>query len=351
MIAASVPASRPSERVSTRQLIDKLGVRSGARVAIVGLGDAGLADPGLRGLLAERTTDVTEGEPRADSDVVFLGAESVDDLGLLPHLRGRLRPAGAIWVVSRKGKAATLRDVDVIAAAMAGGLVDNKVVSFSETHTALRLVIPRALRPGAADRMRFAALVLAAGAGSRFGGGKLLARLEDRPILQHVLDVVADVEPAMTVVVLGADAEELERAIDWRGELRVRNPDPARGMASSLQISAAKVGAADAAGAIDALLIVLGDQPRLRASVIRALLEAGDALARPVVVPRYAGGGGGNPVLVRRDAWPLIAEARGDRGLGPILAERLDLVLEVPVEGANPDVDRPEDLEALRGPG
>jgi len=50
-------------------------------------------------------------------------------------------------VVSRKGKAATLRDVDVIDAARASGLVDNKVASFSATHTSIRLVIPVALRP------------------------------------------------------------------------------------------------------------------------------------------------------------------------------------------------------------
>ena len=54
---------------------------------------------------------------------------------------------GAIWVVSRKGKAATLRDVEVIEAAREARLVDNKVASFSATHTALRLVIPVALRP------------------------------------------------------------------------------------------------------------------------------------------------------------------------------------------------------------
>ena len=51
--------------------------------------------------------------------------------------------------MSRKGRDATLRDVDVIAAARASALVDNKVASFSATHTALRLVIPIALRPPA----------------------------------------------------------------------------------------------------------------------------------------------------------------------------------------------------------
>jgi aryl carrier-like protein len=133
---------RSPERVYTRPLVDKLGVKPGARAAIIGI-----PDRSLRALLAERTDDVTEGEPAPDTDLVFLGADSIDDLGRLPALRARLRPNGAIWVVSRKGRAATLRDVDVIEAAIAVGLVDNKVVSFSDTHTASRLVIPRRLRP------------------------------------------------------------------------------------------------------------------------------------------------------------------------------------------------------------
>jgi hypothetical protein len=133
---------RPPERVYTRPLVEKLGVKPGARVAIIRV-----PDPALRVLLSERTDDVTEGQPRPGTDLVFLGADSIDELGRLPKLRARLRPDGAIWVVSRKGRAATLRDVDVIEAAVASGLVDNKVVSFSDTHTALRLVIPRHLRP------------------------------------------------------------------------------------------------------------------------------------------------------------------------------------------------------------
>ena len=77
-----------------------------------------------------------------DTDVVLLAADSTDELVPLVELATRIRPNGAIWVVSRKGKAATIRDVEVIAAAKAAGLVDNKVASFSPTHTALRLVIP-----------------------------------------------------------------------------------------------------------------------------------------------------------------------------------------------------------------
>ena len=61
-------------------------------------------------------------------------------------LKKHLAPAGAVWVVSLKGKAARIKDTDVMAAARAAGLVDNKVCSFSATHTALKLVIPRAAR-------------------------------------------------------------------------------------------------------------------------------------------------------------------------------------------------------------
>jgi hypothetical protein len=130
------------ERVYTTPLLDKLGIRPGMRVALIAIDDET-----FRALLANRTSDVTEGWPEPDTDIVMLGAESIADLAVLPDLATRIRPAGAIWVVSRKGKAATLRDVEVIQAAIASGLVDNKVASFSATHTAGRLVIPVALRP------------------------------------------------------------------------------------------------------------------------------------------------------------------------------------------------------------
>jgi DUF3052 family protein len=130
------------ERVYTTPLLDKLGVKPGARVAMIGV-----EDPAFRSLLADRTLDVTDGRPLPDTDLIFVAADSIDELLQIAKLQRSLRPNGAIWVVSRKGKAATLRDVDVIDAAKAVGLVDNKVASFSDTHTALRLVIPLARRP------------------------------------------------------------------------------------------------------------------------------------------------------------------------------------------------------------
>jgi hypothetical protein len=130
------------ERVYTTPRLDKLGIRPGMRVALVDLDD-----PGFEAELRERTHDITAGDPLPDTSVIMFAADSEDALGRLPALRERLVPNGAIWVVSRKGRAATLRDVDVMAAARAAALVDNKVASFDDTRTALRLVIPVALRP------------------------------------------------------------------------------------------------------------------------------------------------------------------------------------------------------------
>lgn len=139
------------ERTYTTPLLDKLGIRPGMRVAIVGPledDDEVLDEAGpFAARVAERTSDLTVGRPEPESDVVLLAADSAAELGALAELRPLIRSSGVIWVVSRKGKTATLRDVEVIAAAREHRLVDNKVVAFSARRTALRLVIPVALRP------------------------------------------------------------------------------------------------------------------------------------------------------------------------------------------------------------
>jgi CTP:molybdopterin cytidylyltransferase MocA/SAM-dependent methyltransferase len=186
---------------------------------------------------------------------------------------------------------------------------------------------------------RVVALVLAAGAGSRFGGGKLLAPLGGKPLLQHVLDRVAEAGVVEAIVVLGDDAGAIEDAIAWRAEQRVRNPKPGRGLSSSLQVG---MGALDPAA--DGVLILLGDQPLVDPAAIRALLDAPPDRKRPVVVPAYPDDRGRNPVLLRKTAFPLASEATGDRGLGPVLAAHPELVVELPIGGDNPDIDTREDL-------
>jgi len=192
------------------------------------------------------------------------------------------------------------------------------------------------------EARRVAAVVLAAGASSRFGGSKALASLWDRPLLQHVLDVAAVPGFGEIVVVLGHNADEIERRLQWRSERCVRNPDPGAGLSSSLRVGLDSLGQTS-----EAALIFLGDQPLVRAEVVERLLAGFSSPALPIVVPRYQVGGGANPLLIHRSAWPLAREARRDRGLGPVVRDHPNLVLEIDVEGSNPDVDTPADLAAL----
>ena len=101
----------------------------------------GVRDPDFTGLLSQRTADVYE-KPMPDTDLIFLAASTQDGLSNLRELRRHLKDDGAIWVVRPKGVPGGLAEPGIIEAALASGLVDNKVVSFSPTHSALRLVIP-----------------------------------------------------------------------------------------------------------------------------------------------------------------------------------------------------------------
>jgi molybdenum cofactor cytidylyltransferase len=186
------------------------------------------------------------------------------------------------------------------------------------------------------------AIVLAAGGSSRFGSPKTLATLASRPLLQHVLDVTDRLGFREVVVVLGRDADDIERLLRWRVEKRVRNPHPEAGLSSSLRIGLDSVDPAS-----EAALLLLGDQPLVREDVIARLLAGFASATRPIVVPRYLDGGGPNPLLIHRVAWPLALEARGDRGLGPLLRDHSDLVVEIEMTGSNPDIDTPEDLARL----
>jgi molybdenum cofactor cytidylyltransferase len=204
----------------------------------------------------------------------------------------------------------------------------------------------------AADLGPVAGVILAAGSATRFGGGKIRAPLAGRPLVAHVLAAARAAGLERIVLVLGRDAPEVRdtlRAADPRvldGVVLAVNPAPERGLASSLRIGLSVAAADPPPGGI---LVLLGDQPRVRPAVIAALRGAaatapGGTLA---VVPRYAGDASPNPVLLLPPGWTLGAAVDGDRGLGQLLAGRADRVLRVPISGTNPDVDTPADLAAL----
>ena len=123
-----------------RPRLDKLGVKPGARVALVGHRDAAFR----RELLA-RTRDVSEGRLRRGSDLIFFAVVGPAALARLATLQRAIQRDGAIWVLWPKGRKEIKEDL-IRDAALRHGLVDVKVVAYSETLSGLKLVIPVAKR-------------------------------------------------------------------------------------------------------------------------------------------------------------------------------------------------------------
>jgi hypothetical protein len=117
--------------------IDKIGVKPQQRVAVVGL-DA----PDFLDELRARTGEVTVGRPKKETDVVVVQMTAKRDLPRLTSLRAAIRKDGMIWVVWPKGRK-ELREDDVRAYGKTAGLVDVKVMSFSDVLSGLKLVIPK----------------------------------------------------------------------------------------------------------------------------------------------------------------------------------------------------------------
>jgi len=187
------------------------------------------------------------------------------------------------------------------------------------------------------------AIVLAAGAGSRFGGEKLLARFGGRALIKATLDGLRGAPVDETIVVVGTEGERLRSVSTAHGARVVENRDWAEGMSTSV-----RAGLDACSPGSRAAVVVLADQPLVGAGAVGRLVEAFEDGAR-VAVATY-GGEPRNPALIAREIWPLLGrEMSGDRGARAVLARHPELVTEVPCDDvADPaDVDTVEDLRRL----
>jgi molybdenum cofactor cytidylyltransferase len=207
------------------------------------------------------------------------------------------------------------------------------------------------LNPAEGNRPPFlSGIILAAGSSTRMGRAKQLLPLENRPLLQHVVDSAAASCLDEIVLVLGYRAEEIRAAIHCPAGVRVVvNTAYAEGQSTSLctGLRAASPGAQAAA-------VLLGDQPRVTAQLIDLVATAFAKSAACVARPVYAGVGGrrvpGHPVFLARRVWPETTKLRGDQGARALLLAHPEWVCEVSVEGEAPrDVDTWEDYRSSAG--
>lgn len=184
------------------------------------------------------------------------------------------------------------------------------------------------------SRVSTAAVVLAAGAGSRFAGPdhKLLAEVSGRALVSHVLDAVIEADVGPVIVVTGA--AELDGLVP-DGVITAPNERWAEGQASSLAVG---IATADRLG-VDAVVVGLGDQPDIPAEAWRLVA----ASTSPIAVATY-GDRPRNPVRLARSVWPMLP-AEGDAGARDLVRSRPDLVDRVACPGSPDDIDTQEDLQ------
>jgi CTP:molybdopterin cytidylyltransferase MocA len=187
------------------------------------------------------------------------------------------------------------------------------------------------------------AVVLAAGAGSRFGGGKLLAPFAGKTLIEATLSGLRGAPVDGIIVVVGKDAEELGEVCKPYGVRVVENSDWAAGMSTSV-----RAGLAALDPEARAAVFLLADQPLVGSEAVARLVAAFEEGAG--VAGATYDGALRNPVLFAREVWPLVArEVSGDEGARRFIRRHPELVTEVPCGGvADPtDVDTVEDLRDI----
>ena len=193
------------------------------------------------------------------------------------------------------------------------------------------------------------AIVLAAGRATRFGAApddsKVVAILDGKPLVRHVVDAALASRARPLVVVTGQAARRVAHALEGAAPLVVvHNRDFALGMAGSL-----RAGLAALPPAVDGALVLLADMPRVSPRTLDTLIEA-FAHERPDAVVPSHDGRRGNPVLLGRTLFPAVEALQGDEGARRLLAGAACHLCVVDDPGVLTDIDDPAALARARAP-
>jgi molybdenum cofactor cytidylyltransferase len=205
---------------------------------------------------------------------------------------------------------------------------------------------PREATPEEESAARFAAVVLAAGKGTRMGGpNKLLEPLHGKPLLLHAVDAALKSNARPVIVVTGHEHERVAAALKGLEVQIVRNADYSAGLSGSL-----RAGIEALPEDVKAAAVLLGDMPQVSAKLINMLGASIDPARGALIAVPVRAGRRGNPVVWSRRLFSDISSIEGDTGARHLIAQYKDAVLEIAVddEGAFVDVDTPEALRAAQ---
>jgi molybdenum cofactor cytidylyltransferase len=193
---------------------------------------------------------------------------------------------------------------------------------------------------------KVAALVLAAGRGTRMGGpNKLSAELGGKPLVRHAVEAALRSRARPVIAVTGHEPERVAAALAGLDVVCVHNPSYAEGLSTSL-----KAGLAALPDDVDGAVVLLGDMPRVTAALIDDLIAAFAPAEGALAVVPVRDGHRGNPVLFSRVFFPELQAVTGDVGARGLLGAHGEGVVEMVVsdDAAFLDVDTPEALDAAR---
>ena len=201
----------------------------------------------------------------------------------------------------------------------------------------------RANRLPTVDRSRpVAAIVLAAGKARRFGAQKLLAPFGTSTVVRTVVDTIRAAGLDYVVVVGGPGGEAVRAAVGGPPVVWIENPEPDRGLSSSVV-----TGLAALPPNVGAALVVLGDQPTVSVQVVERVVSAWRLGGGPVVAPLYRGLRG-NPVLFDSMMFEALGALVGEHGARDLIASDPSRVTMVDVAEPPPmDIDTPGDYDEL----
>ncbi len=192
--------------------------------------------------------------------------------------------------------------------------------------------------------MRIAGVILAAGSSRRFGeANKLLADLDGKPILSHVLEKAIRLPLQNVIVVINPDDAATAALCDGAGLMTAKNERAAEGIGTSIAAGMELVRYEPA------VMIILGDMPFIKGRTLEALLTATSNVPDRAIVAPYCNGRRGNPVIFRRAWFAALTALGGDKGASALVAANKEYLIPVAVDdpGVLADIDAPSDIRAL----
>lgn len=193
--------------------------------------------------------------------------------------------------------------------------------------------------------INFAVIVLAAGASTRLGRPKQLLNYKGSTLLAHSVKVAVSSEAQNIIVVLGAEADQVESVIDMAGAEVLFNPQWKEGMASSIRCGMEYITKHDPK--VEGVIIMVCDQPKISSEVLQKLIIAYNTSGKPIIASGY-GDSFGPPVLFHRSYFDVLLRLKKDVGAKSVIFDHLEEAEFIPFPEGNFDIDTEADYEKLK---